>query len=193
MRSWTSGVGRLGCALIGAGLLLGVAAPAGAEIYSWRTEDGGYAYTDDPDQIPARYRKQATAQQRAPLSSYERFTRQDADASARYAERLERRLESLRQVNAEPSQAAAAPATSPGTLMVSTGGDDASEIAVPMAPSGAPVVIDPGLAKRDGDFRTRRVTVVKQGDRTIAVIKGAQHNFDPIESIQDEDALAEGE
>jgi len=181
------------CALICASILL-VVAPAGAEIYAWRTEDGGYAYTDDRDQIPARYRAQATAQKHAPLAGYERFTRQDDDATARYAERLERRLAALRAANVEPRQAAAAaPAGSPGTLMVSTGGDDGSQIAVPMESAGAPVVIDPGLTKRDGDFRTRRVTVVKQGDRTIAVIKGPQHNFDPIESIQDEDALDRGE
>ncbi len=194
MRSWTSGVGRLEGALICALILLGVAPTAGAEIYAWRTDDGGYAYTDDPDQIPARYRARATEQQRAPLAGYERYTRQDDEASARYAERLERRLQALREANAEPRQApAAAPAAStPGTLMVSTGGENGSQIEVPMTADGPPVVIDPGLSKRDGDFRTRRVTVVKQGDRTIAVIKGPPHNFDPIDSIQDEDALDQG-
>ncbi|MGI9591601.1 MAG: DUF4124 domain-containing protein, partial [Myxococcota bacterium] len=45
--------------LLTAGLLLGSAAPASAsEIYSWRTEDGGYSFTDDPNAIPARYRDQ---------------------------------------------------------------------------------------------------------------------------------------
>jgi hypothetical protein len=187
-------VGRLEGALICALILLGVATTVSAEIYAWRTDDGGYAYTDDPDQIPARYRAQATEQKGAPLASYERYTRQDPDASARYAERLERRLQSLRENNAGPRQAvAAAPvASAPGALMVSTGGENPSQIEVPMAADGPPVVIDPGLTKRDGDFRTRRVTVVKQGDRTIAVIKGPQHNFDPIDSIQDEDALDQG-
>lgn len=194
MLNRTSGVSRLECALICASILLGIAPMAGAEVYAWRTDDGGYAYTDDPDQIPARYRAQATARQRAPLTSYERYTRQDDDATARYAERLARRLQALRAANAEPSPAvAAASAVSPGTLMVSTGGENGSQIEVPMVASGPPVVIDPGLTKRDGDFRTRRVTVVRQGDHTLAVIKGAQHNFDPIDSIQDEDALEQGD
>jgi hypothetical protein len=194
MLNRTSGVSRLECALICASILLGIAPMAGAEVYAWRTDDGGYAYTDDRDQIPARYRAQATAQQRAPLASYERYTRQDDEATAHYAERLARRLQALRAANAEPHPAvAAASAASPGTLMVSTGGENGSQIEVPMAAAGPPVVIDPGLTKRDGDFRTRRVTVVRQGDRTIAVIKGPQHNFDPIDSIQDEDALEQGD
>ena len=32
-----------------AALVAGLAAPAAADpVYSWRTEDGGYAFTDDP-------------------------------------------------------------------------------------------------------------------------------------------------
>jgi len=190
MRSWKSGGGHLGRALCGALLVLGVAPMVRAEIYAWRTEDGSYAYTDDRDQIPARYRDQAKVLPRAPLSGYERFTRQDPVAASHYADRLERRLQSLRAANAA---VAPAPAPAPPSGLTSVRVSTSGEIDLPLTPGEAPVVVDPGLAKRDGDFRTRRVTVVKQGDRTLAVIKSNQHNFDPVESIQDEDALDAGE
>ena len=50
-------------------------------------------------------------------------------------------------------------------------------------------MVEPGLSKRSGDFRTRRITVVRQGERTLAIIKGAPHNFDPVSDILDEDEL----
>jgi hypothetical protein len=198
MLSW-SGVRRRGRRLagawLGACLALGFAQGAHAEIYAWRTDDGGYAYTDDKDQIPARYRAQAKALSRTSLSSYERYTPQDGASSARYAERLERRLMALRAANTAAPQPAAQASAAPvgsGTLLVSTGGENASQIEVPMASEGAaPVVVEPGLSKRTGDLRTRRVTVVKQGERTIAVILGPPHNFDPVSDILDEDELVE--
>ena len=190
MRNGTSGVGRILSACLCALFFVGVATAAGAEIYAWRTEDGSYAYTDDPDQIPARYRKQATAQKPASLESYKRYTRQDDAASARYADRLERRLQALRDANVDRPALARRESNGPGKLLVSAG--DGSAIEVPTDEAGGPVVIDPGLTKRDGDMRTRRVTVVRQGDKTLAVIKGNPHNFDPIDSIQDEAALYHG-
>jgi hypothetical protein len=184
-------------ALCGAALVLAFAQAAVAEIYAWRTEDGGYAYTDDRDQIPARYREQAQALKRRSLESYERFTPQDAASAEDYAERLERRLQSLREANARSAVAstAAQPQAAPtGNLLVSTGGDNAPQIEVPMsASSSAPVVVEPHLSKRSGDFRTRRTTVVRQGDRTIAILKGPPHNFDPVNGILDEDELEAGE
>ena len=47
---------------------------AASEIYSWRTEDGGYAYTDDAKAIPPRYRDRAQTQQTKGISSYKRLT-----------------------------------------------------------------------------------------------------------------------
>ena len=55
-----------------------LAAPAVADpVYSWRTEDGGYAFTDDPKGIPARYRDQAQVRIRIPVD------RVDGTAAAR--------------------------------------------------------------------------------------------------------------
>lgn len=195
MLSWSCGVAPRGYALVAACLALGMAQAAVAEIYAWRTDDGGYAYTDDKDQIPARYRAQAKRLSNTSLSSYERYTPQDPVAAAHYAERLERRLATLRAANAGAAAGAArseAAAATPGTLLVSTGGENASQIEVPMSAEGAPVVVEPGLSKRTNDSRTRRVTVVKQGERTIAVIKGSDHNLDPVSGILDEDELDAG-
>src|SRR5262245_54827581 len=100
MLNWNGGVGRRGRAVLGACLALVVAQTAAAEMYAWRTDDGGYAYTDDKDQIPERYRAQAKRVSSTSLKSYERYTPQDPQASAQYAERLERRLAALRAANA---------------------------------------------------------------------------------------------
>jgi hypothetical protein len=189
------GTGRsASLALCGALLLLAVAQTAAAEIYAWRTEDGGYAYTDDRDQIPARYRDQAKLMARKSLKSYERYTPQDAASSARYAERLERRLQSLREANMPVARAPQAQPPAPSRLLVSTGGEGAPAIEVPMDGTVAskPVVVEPHLTMRSGDFRTRRTTVVRQGDRTIAILKGPSHNIDPVGDILDEDALEAG-
>ncbi|MGH0031487.1 MAG: DUF4124 domain-containing protein [Myxococcota bacterium] len=184
--------------MMGFGLCL--AAPAAfAEVYSWRTEDGGYAYTDDKDQIPARYAKQARALPSTSLDRYERFTPQDGAAASDYAARLEQRLERLRAMNAghgasrAPHAAVAAAPVPQNTLSLSTGNDQAPEIQVPTGGGNGPIVIEPVNAKRAGDSRTRRVTVVRQGGETLAVIKGNPHVYNVATDIYDEEDLVEGE
>ena len=81
-------------------LAVSLAAPAAAgEIYSWRTEDGSYAFADDRDAVPERYREQARARKADSIAAYPRYTATDKAASARYEERLAARLERLRQRN----------------------------------------------------------------------------------------------
>ena len=56
MGNGTRSAAQAGSALI-ALLLLAAAAPAASadgKIYHWRTEDGTYAFTDDPDAVPPR-------------------------------------------------------------------------------------------------------------------------------------------
>ncbi len=186
-------------ALVAIATALGmVLAPAAhAEIYAWRTEDGGYAYTDDRENVPARYALQVQVIQAGKLSDYERFTPQDDLATSHYAARLAERLSYLRAVNGHPMHAAApqvAAAVVPAqrTISLSTGDDRAPEIQVPIGPGSGPIVIEPVNAKRSGDVRTRRVTVVRQGGETIAVIKGNPHQFNPSTDIHDEEDLEEG-
>ena len=64
-------------------LIFALPALAG-EIYSWRTEDGGYAFTDDEKAIPPRYRDQIEIQRIEGLGDYPRLTTPDAGASDAY-------------------------------------------------------------------------------------------------------------
>jgi hypothetical protein len=186
MRSWKSAFVAV--------LTMAAAMPAAAEMWSWRTEDGGYAYTDDAKQIPARYRAQAKQISRRSLASYERYTAQDGDASARYAEGVARRLESLRAANqdAEWVEQHAAAAAPPETFVMSTGGANAPQITATME-GDEPVVMEPVLIREKGDLRTRRATVVRQGNRVLALLKDSQHNYNVTQDILDEDALERGE
>ena len=193
MLNWNRGVSSAARAIVAACMLIGIAQTATAEIWAWRTEDGVYAYTDDRDQIPERYRAQAKVVGDHSLSSYKRFTPQDPAATANYAARLERRLAALRAVNGQaPLAPSTAVAAAPGaahavsTLVVPTGSNNAPQIQVPMTADGSPTIVEPVLSKATGDSRTRRATLVKQGDHTVAVILGPPHNFDPVDGIVDE-------
>ena len=195
MRKNTMRIGRS----LSFALVLALVAPSiSAEMYSWRTEDGGIAYTDDRDQIPARYASQAKRMRSGSLSGYERFTPSDDTAQESYASRLQQRLDHLRAVNAAPPvsrHAAVAPgAAAPGgTVSVATGNARVPEIQVPIGENAAPIIVEPVNAKRTGDFRTRRVTVIRQGDRTVAVVKSSPVVQNPSTDIYDEDELEQGE
>ena len=65
IRSWTALVGT-------AALFVGGLASA-EEIYTWRTQDGGYAFTDDQKAIPPRYRESVEVRRLEGLEGYERF------------------------------------------------------------------------------------------------------------------------
>jgi hypothetical protein len=185
----------LGMALgIGLGICL-VAPAVSAEIYSWRTEDGGYAYTDDRDQIPARYASQVQVVGSRKLESYERYTIQDAAAGQAYADRLSARLERLRAMNAADATPAAhtVRAGAPqNTLALATGDARAPLLQVPAGNGQGPILVEPVIAKESGDSRTRRMTVIRQDGETLAVIKGARHTFNISEDIHDEDELEAG-
>ena len=79
-----------GFALTLALVLLG--APGGAlaadRIYSWETEEGTLAFTDDPKQIPARYRAVATSRGREDLGRYERASVSATASAVPHADRL---------------------------------------------------------------------------------------------------------
>lgn len=194
MRSWKSRVARIGGALLGGVLVSAAATSALADLYTWRTEDGGYAYTDDPKQIPARYRAQAKQVARKPLSDYKRYTAQDADASARYAERLERRLATLREANemAQQIERERAVEQPQQTVVMSAGGPYAPQITASVN-DDAPMVVEPVLIRETGDTRTRRATVIRQGGKVIALLKDSQHNYNVSEDILDENELESGE
>jgi len=159
-----------------AALLLGVPAGAG-EIYSWRTEDGAYAFTDDAKAIPARYRDQVETRANADLGGYARLTAPAPGSTDAYAKRLARRLEYLRALNRE-LDVAHAPATVASTQAISLDSGPLN-IGLPVDDADGPVIIENVRFRYQGEEATRHNTVVRKGGKTVAVIKG-QRNIGPI-------------
>jgi hypothetical protein len=152
-----------------------LSSPAGAErtLYRWTTDDGTLAFADDARKIPDRYRDQAQRGTLQPLRGYERFT---------YAEK--------RPAPPEAPPVAAAPLTlvpyvQPAlaepvapTISVRTGDENAPVIDVSPGTSHEPIVIEKRHYRPDGAISTRSNTIVRQGDRTLTVIKPQAHEHD---------------
>jgi hypothetical protein len=143
-----------------------------SEIYSWRTEDGGYAYTDDAKAIPPRYRDRAQSQQAEGIASYRRLTSPPAHTMDAYARRLSNRLQDLRALNRDLDRASARPEyqsrvdhieVDAGSINVGVPIDDGAN---------EPIVIEKIRFRHRDEMATRHNLVVKQGDRVLTVIKG---------------------
>ena len=190
-----------GLAVGGVLLAVAGATPAAAgTLYRWKSDDGSVAYTDDLKRVPERYRDKAEAITTDGLASYPRFTPTDAAASKEYNEKLTARLDSLRAWNAQtdpraPLAALAAPgAPHPvSSIQLETASrrrvqDDNGEYhwtatqgidsnPVPTVAFGAdpndpnPVVVERKRMIADGNVATELVTVVRQGDRVLSVIR----------------------
>jgi hypothetical protein len=174
--------------------------PAAADpVYSWRTADGGYAFTDDPKAIPARYRDEVKVHEAKRLEDYKRFTPADDKATARYAEQLDRRLEHLRRVNAArpvaPATLASGQPAQPGiTSSVSMRSDTGFAPGVELSNAtdeGEPILVETLFTRPEGKMVTRQTTVVRQGDRTISVVKPRLREWNVANDIHDEADLVE--
>ncbi len=181
---------------VGAALLaLGLTAPASAlaeTVYAWRTEDGGYAFTDDEKAIPERYRANSEVRQVGGLSGYEHFTPADPGATARYAERLAARLEQLRSMNAPVRRPEARPAgPSPQTISLRTSNREGSPTLniTPGAAGEEPIIVETLRARPRNKLVTRDNVVVRQGDRTIAIIRSRGREWNVAEDIHVEEEL----
>jgi hypothetical protein len=176
-------------ALLGS-LALAATATAG-DIYSWRTDDGGYAFADDPKRVPEKYRSRVEIRPAASLADSPRYTPEDDAAQKAHAEQLALRLESLRRLNANLAapRAAQAPAAAPANerVEVRMSSDGEPTIDVPQnGVSGEPVVIEDYIALRDGANRTRTNTVIRRGDEVIAVIRKEQPNLSTLHPRESE-------
>lgn len=185
--------------LLTAALAAGVSAPASAgAIYAWRTDDGGYAYTDDPKAIPERYRDQVETRVPARLKDYPRYTANNDKATARYADRVEERVAHLRELNGALNQreltspeAAAAPQGAPDYITIRTGRRDRGGIDLAV-PSGAgidqaPLTIETVWVRLEGSSVIQPVQVTKRGDKIVAVNKPRARNWnigDPIDESE---------
>jgi hypothetical protein len=176
-----------------AALLMAIAAPsvASGPIYSWRTEDGGYAFTDDPKAIPARYRDEAKARPSARLGDYARYTPADDRAVERYAERLTKRLAHLRVVNAQPvvrrgAVAVAGGAGSTTRLTLDSANEYAPSVEISEATGSEPIIVETLFTRPEGKIVTRHSQVVRQGDQILSIMKPRLREWNVATDIYDE-------
>ena len=177
---------RFGKILLGSLLIAGLAGPAFAgNVWSWRTDDGAYAFTDDSKRIPAKHRAEAKRKSMGKLTRYERFTEVSADVEKPYAERIHERRSALRARTETAQLSAADGAARTNDLglaysVVSSGGRDrasGTSLMVPLGKNQAssdsePTTIESIRVKPTQSLASRHWTVVKKGDRIVTVIKG---------------------
>ena len=191
---------RVGKFLLGAFLVAGLAGPAFAgNVYSWVTEDGTYAFTDDSKRIPAKHRAEARKRPMGKLTRYERFTEVSSDTKSPYAERIrERRLELRGMTGAAPVGAVLGAMQSQASGVVfsvpvsggSGRGHSGASIQVPVGDQASadsePTTIESIRVKPRRNMASRHWTVVKKGDRIVTVIKG-ELNQQPLRSRPESD------
>jgi hypothetical protein len=186
---------RTSLSLFAASLCLALAGPAAAEgevaggLYRWQTDDGNYAYTDSLKRVPERFQAKAERVELANLSDYKAYTPTDSEAAKSHAAQVAERLAYLRALNADldrqemfRAQAAAAPARSGGPSDAGSlvrVGPDSAPIYVPIDGGSVhddePVVVEEKRYRVEGSFVTRHDTIVRKGDRIIAVYKPRPH------------------
>jgi hypothetical protein len=170
-------------------------APIAADIIAYRTEDGVFAYTDDHDKVPARYAADAVTVRDSKLHTYPRLTIEDTDAAREVSARLEKRLDYLRQANAasaaEREVAANATAQQGTVISIPTARGSATSPSIEVAtnPADGPIVIEEIRTKDGARAATRGATLVKQGDKVLAITKSRAHHIDVNSDFHDEDEL----
>jgi hypothetical protein len=192
---------RFGRFLLGTFVVVSLAGPAFAgNVYSWVTEDGTYAFTDDSKRIPAKHKSGAKKESMGRLTRYERFTEVSSDTEKAYAERILERRDQLRQVAAVAPQgafvgAAAAQAgsevgfTIPVTGGAGRAGRSGTNLWIPAndtasAESDEPTVIESRRMRSSDSLATRHWTFVKKGDKVVTVIKG-QRRQQPLKALSE--------
>jgi hypothetical protein len=179
-----------GLAVIAVGMMLGTPADAG-EIYSWKTENGEAAFADDPKKVPARYRDQVSLRDAKGLDDYERFTAGVGAPEASYPDQLAARLDHLRAMNME-TRAAQPNQGGNGSGIVSVRVAD-MDIQLAGGPADVPVIIEEVRVIRDGQIATHHDTVVRQGNRTLAIVRGREAGeIDGASNITNEEDLLGG-
>jgi hypothetical protein len=172
-------------AVLGFGLAVTTSAVAG-EIYSWDTGDGNVAFTDNPKNIPARYRDQVKVRKSQGIGDYARFTSQDSAETARYADQLAKRIEYLRWSNSGRDVAPAA-GENVGVAAITVSGID---MRFPAADTSAPIIIEKLRVQSSGQIATRHDTLVSQGGTPLAIVRGNQEGeVGAANNILDEDDL----
>lgn len=185
-----SGFGPAGLAVVVVAVLgfgLAVATPAvSGEIYSWETADGNVAFTDNPKNIPSRYRDQVRVRKSEGIQGYARFTAEDSAETGRYSDQLAKRIEYLRASNSGRDVAPEYP-ENVGVASVTVSGVD---LRLPAADTSAPIIIEELRVISAGQIATRHDTLVSQGGTPLAIVRGNQRaEVDGASKILDEAAL----
>jgi len=167
-------------------------------VYSWTTEDGTFAYTDDAKRIPAKYRATAGQRNVGRFGDYERLTPAPSAVEKPYAERLNERLASLRESAAPESDVralASAPSADPKLayrLPVGGGknrGGQGADVSIALDGGQADdekTVIDRVRVRPEDSMATRYVTVVRKGDKIQTVIR-EERNHMPLDFPREKD------
>ena len=188
-------ISLLACAPALAALVLAGTAAAESAYYAWRTDEGAYAFTDDARAIPEAYRKQAQRRTLRSLESYGRLTPSNPRATSDYAQRLDARLAYLRERNERatgPETAARTARRSAPAIAVRTGGEDSPLLEItPVGADGSdePVIVETLRARPADRIVTRNNTVVRQGDRTLAIVRSRGREWNVTEDIHIESDL----
>jgi len=185
--------------LIAAAVMFSVANQAGAAVvYRWKTDDGVYAFTDDAKRIPEKYRAEAKATPMRPLQGYKNYTpaqRAGTQAhvkamqeSARTFSKLNQRLYGQAGVPLGPAYRA--PSSGNAELLIGPGGRTSLQIEAGSVDdySEAPITVQQQTFYVPGTNATRTNTIVRQGDRIIAVTKPRATQED-ISTIPSESVL----
>lgn len=195
------GFGRV---FVGGLLFVAMAGPAMAgTVYSWVTKDGTYAFTDDPKRIPAMHKDDAQARPMGDLKRYGRYTVDRTDKT--YTDRLRQRQSDLREQAAlQTPMVAAAPVAGGagvnyslpvgGTSMPGARRYAPMQMGVgalaagggAMANGGEPFSIESIRMQPAMGQATRHVTVIKQGDQIVGVVKGENRDRSP-EGVSESD------
>ncbi len=158
-------------------LALALVAPAAAgNLYKWTGPDGTVSYTDDLKRVPQQHREGMVQVKTKGLASYERYTPEIEPGKNEQRQRLQARLDRLRAFNAEPRGTVQLGVPHSQTVVRM---NDRLSLAVPndQLASSEPVVLEELRVRNPDSITTRHITVVKQGDRVISVIRPkATHN-----------------
>lgn len=190
---------RVGRILLGTILVAGLAGPALAgNVYSWVTEDGTHAFTDDAKRIPAKHRAEAQKRTLEKLTRYERYTEVASETRKPYAERIRDRQTELRTKSATaPMGAVAGAVQSQETGLVysipANGGNGTgmgAQIDVPIGGSGSPdagrTTISDIRVQPEHSMASRHWTVVERDGRPVTIIK-AELNQQPLQGKSESD------
>lgn len=148
-----------------AAVLLSAPLAASADYYSYVTESGTLAFTDDVKYVPARYRDAVEQHAYQPFASYPRLTPVPAGATFAPSEEV------LADFTPEPA-AETAGETQPGRptgLTIDAGPRTQIDFDA-YADSDEPILVTRRVVWERGAARTQ--TVVRRGDETLAIIDG---------------------